>query len=83
MEGPHISSTSDPENSFVCYWALLNAKFKKLVLAIMVPAVPDKFVVNVFQYNGGIGAAIPGKIKGIIPLVNFICKPFLQANRGW
>ena len=74
-----VSKISDPEYSLAGHWTLLYAKFKKFIFVLVIPAIPDKFVVYVFQYVRSICTAIPSEEKGMFALVYLIGKPFLQA----
>jgi hypothetical protein len=77
-----VGKICDAKNRFVGDGTLVNAEFEKFVFSIMVPFEPDELIVNMFEDNSGIGAAIPGKMKSLVALVYFISEPFLEANRG-
>jgi hypothetical protein len=47
----------------------------------MEPMKTNRFIVNAFQDLGLIHRSIPGKAEYAVPLVNFLCEPFLQAGR--
>mgnify|MGYP003347436768 CR=1 FL=1 len=48
-----IGKVSDPKDSFTGYRAGFYAKFKKFIFVLVIPAIPDEFIFNVFQYVGG------------------------------
>ena len=76
-----IRKVGDAQDGFVGYRALFYAEFKKFILRIMVPTIPDELIVHMLQYLGCVHAAVPGERKDILPLVHLVRKPLLQAYR--
>lgn len=72
----------DAEYSFVGNRTLLYAKFKKFFIVIIIPAITYIFIFKLVNNFCGINCAVPAEEERMIALINFICKPFLEANGG-
>jgi hypothetical protein len=77
-----VGKIFDDQYRLVGHFGFFNSEFKEFIIRGMSPMKSDEFLKLAFQNFRLINGSIPRETEDIIPLVNFIGKPFLEAGRG-